>query len=95
MSKISTRDASTISTMLSTEQDFRTHGALQGKRRLNGDYVVYSYAEPILKITGGRVEVATRKFSVTTSRHQGTIRYAASLAGLDPYTVEVDRIFAP
>lgn len=91
MTKISTRDTSIISTMLSTEEDFQTHGALSG-RNVGRDYVVFSYGEPILRITGGRVEVVTRKFSVTTSRHQGTIRRAVSLAGLDAYVIEVDRI---
>lgn len=91
MTKIGTNDASAISAMLSTEQDFRTHGALSG-RNIGRDYVVFSYAEPILKITGGRVEVATRKFSVTTSRHQNVTRRAASLAGLDDHMVNIDRI---
>lgn len=91
MSKISTRDASTISTMLSTERDFSTHGALSG-RNVGRDYVVFSYAEPILKITRDRVEVATRKFSVTTSRHQSTLRRAVNLAGLDAYVTDIDRI---
>lgn len=44
------------------------------------DYVIYSYATPIAYRThDGEWTIPGAKYSVTTSKHQSTIRYAVSL----------------
>ena len=47
------------------------------------DYVVYSYGTPIAYRAedSGEWVVPDTKYSVTTSKHQGTIRYALTLIG--------------
>jgi hypothetical protein len=46
-------------------------------------YVVLSYSTPIAALTtDGRWLFTSRWFSATTSRHQGVVRYGASLSGL-------------
>ena len=45
------------------------------------DYVVYSYGTPIAyRTAAGEWTIPSAKYSVTTSKHQGTTRYAISLA---------------
>lgn len=45
------------------------------------DYVIYSYATPIAYRTAdGQWTIPDAKYSVTTSKHQSTIRYAVSIA---------------
>ena len=44
------------------------------------DYVIYSYATPIAyRTTDGNWTIPDAKYSVTTSKHQSTIRYAVTL----------------
>lgn len=43
------------------------------------DYVVYSYGTPIAYRANGKWITPDAKYSVTTSKHQGTIRYALGL----------------
>lgn len=43
------------------------------------DYVVYSYGTPIAYRANGEWVTPDAKYSVTTSKHQGTIRYALGL----------------
>lgn len=44
------------------------------------DYVIYSYATPIAyRTTDGNWTIPDAKYSVTTSKHQSTIRYALEL----------------
>ena len=43
------------------------------------DYVVYSYGTPIAYLAGGEWVTPDTKYSATTSKHQGTIRYALGL----------------
>ena len=44
------------------------------------DYVIYSYDTPIAYRTNdGKWAIPDAKYSVTTSKHQSTIRYAVSL----------------
>lgn len=46
-------------------------------------YVVLSYSTPIAVLTTeGHWLFTPRRFSVTTSKHQGAARYGASLSGL-------------
>ena len=46
------------------------------------DYVIYSYKTAIAyRTTGGEWTIPDAKYSVTTSKHQGTIRYALSMIG--------------
>lgn len=48
------------------------------------DYVVYSYGTPIAwHYTFGGWYMAHQKFSVTTSKHQGTVRRALASMGVD------------
>lgn len=47
-------------------------------------YVVLSYSTPIAVVTtDDRWLFTSRRFSTTTSRHQGAARYGASLSGLE------------
>ena len=43
------------------------------------DYVVYSYGTPIAYRANGEWVIPDAKYSVTTSKHQGTISYALGL----------------
>ena len=44
------------------------------------DYVIYSYATPIAyRTNNGEWTIPDAKYSVTTSKHQSTIRYALGL----------------
>ena len=43
------------------------------------DYVVYSYGTPIAYRASGEWAIPDAKYSVTTSKHQSTIRYAVTL----------------
>jgi hypothetical protein len=47
------------------------------------DYVIYSYATPIAWRTEGRWEIPAEKYSVTTSKQQGTVHRALRM--LDDY----------
>lgn len=47
---------------------------------LASDYALFSYATPIAYRTNGEWVVPEVRYSVTTSRHQSTARYATYLA---------------
>ena len=75
-----TRDAGALAAAIRTKSRYRTNGALSGEYvGTRNVYVVRSYAEPIAayhygaSVGGERTDgiVSDRKFSVTTSRHQG------------------------
>ena len=90
MTKLSTRDSLAISQKLAKFSDFETHGALSGVngRGTLGElppkyigqysfaiYTIYSYNTPIAWYDNGWV-IPKVKYSVTTSRHQSTIKRA-------------------
>ena len=51
--------------------------AMRAAQNVGIDYVVYSYGTPIAYRYGaGKWRVPGAKYSVTTSKHQSTIRYA-------------------
>jgi hypothetical protein len=96
--KLSTRDYEGIAKAINAGQPFKTHGSLEGTtmRATFGrlpreyqtsvsaaDYVIYSYATPIAWRTEGHWEIPTEKYSVTTSKQQGTVRRALRM--LDAY----------
>lgn len=73
-------------------EDFRTSGSLSGRNLADGRYAVYSYAEPIFFYTPEAGWTATlRKFSVTTSKHQGFTGGALAVAGI-PFNYVPERI---
>jgi len=105
MTKISTRDAHKISVSIRNGDEFKTHGAMEGRETLGrwdsgrlpgefvdsfltADYAVYSYATPIAWHVPdfGWVMPETR-YSLTTTRHQSTVRYALSLSMIRPAAV--------
>jgi hypothetical protein len=47
---------------------------------LTADYALFSYATPIAYRANGRWVVPDVRYSVTTSRHQSTVRFATYLA---------------
>ena len=49
---------------------------------------LWSYWTPIAKWDGGKVVMDGRKFSVTTSKQQGKLRYMLHVAGIE--TMELD-----
>lgn len=75
-----TRDAGALAAAIRTKSRYRTNGALSGEYvKARNVYIVRSYAEPIAayhygaSVGDARTDgiVSDRKFSVTTSRHQG------------------------
>ena len=44
------------------------------------DYVIYSYGTPIAYRYNGKWTIPDAKYSVTTSKHQGVVRYAVGIA---------------
>ena len=70
MTRVSTRNASTC---IGSRREFRTSGSLRGVWQ--GDrYAVISYSTPIAVWENGVWQVASRRYSVTTSRHQTAVR---------------------
>ena len=56
----------------------------------NGKYLI-SYNTPIAKYENGRFEIATKKYSCTTSKHVGLAKYFAPADLID----KVDEVQAP
>ncbi len=73
MTRVSTRNAPSC---ISARRPFRTSGALRGEWQ-GEQYAVISYSTPIAIWRGGVWEVASRKYSVTTSRHQTAVALGA------------------
>lgn len=69
---------------------FTTNGSLYGVMIHNG-LAVYSYAEPIafFDLDKKRVHLNTRKYSVTTGRHQTEARTAAQRLSAKGWDVDV------
>lgn len=47
------------------------------------DYVLYSYQTPIAWVVAGEWTIPPVKYSVTTTNHQGTVRYILAMLGKD------------
>lgn len=72
-----TRDA------IANRETFKTSGALRGEN-LGTVYYVYSYAAIIGRWTENEGWIVpTRKYSVTTTMHQGATRSALAMAGIE------------
>lgn len=86
------KNSSVARKAIADREDFYTSGALKGKTLTDGRYVVYSYAEPIFLYAPETGWIRTlRRFSATTSRHQGFV--GGALAGaLIPVTDTSERI---
>lgn len=89
--KLSTRDVAGISECIRARSSFTTHGALQGMEFGDGKMIIFSYDQSIAVVDYAAKEYALnpQKYSVTTSRHQGTTRRALAYA-LPDFT-EVER----
>lgn len=101
MIKATTRDWQALSRAINSREGFASSGALSGEYvpgGADGDYgryIVRSYAEPVAVVNYARhrAYVTSRKFSVTTSRHQNTTRAALSrVLAVDETTVHASRI---
>jgi hypothetical protein len=73
MTRVSTRNAPSC---IAARRPFRTSGALRGEWRGEA-YAVVSYSTTIALWQGGVWEVASRKYSCTTSRHQTAVALGA------------------
>lgn len=99
--KGTTRDSQALARAINNRERFESSGALSGEYvpgGADGDYgryLVRSYAEPVAVVdyTKHRAYVTSRKFSVTTSRHQNTTYAALSrVLSVDETTVHASRI---
>lgn len=88
------RDYATMKAAIESEDDFTNPGktlwgstVCYGSGRYNdadmpfvtdADYYIYSYATPIAWRVGDKWFVPAVRYSVTTSKHQGIIRYVTS-----------------
>jgi hypothetical protein len=82
--KATTRDSDALATAINNRDAFVTGGALSGEYNESRNcYVVRSYSEPIAVVfySEHRAVVTTRKWSTTTSRHQGVARRALAKVG--------------
>lgn len=71
--KLSLRQSYSFITCIETKQSFEA--ASMSGEPVKGGYIIRSYAEPIAFIMDeGSAVVSRRKFSQTTSRHQGIVR---------------------
>lgn len=62
-----------IPTLLRTQQPFEGN-SMSARRDYTGDYVVFSYATEIARVTpDGQRIINDRKYSTTTSRHQNLV----------------------
>ena len=50
-------------------------------------HVIVSYATTIGVVADGRALILARKFSRTTTKHQGTLRHALAIAGIPVATI--------
>jgi len=82
MPRINTREAADFIAAL---QPFTSNGAIAGDFDEAGAFVVRSYASAIAVIypDQGRAVLNSAKYSVTTSKHQGSARYGVSRLGFE------------
>jgi hypothetical protein len=82
MPRINTREAADFIAAL---QPFTSNGAISGDYDEAGAFVVRSYSSAIAVIypDQGRAVLNSAKYSVTTSKHQGSARYGVSRLGFE------------
>lgn len=102
MIKGTTRDHGTLARAIRRRERFETSGALHGEYNgISDTYTVWSYREPIAVVffdratdTAKSALVTTRKWSVTTSKHQGTTRRALANLYVSDITETSNKMFA-